>query len=522
MNNNAKTLENKFNDETCAFFDNAQNNTPSVLVIFGASGNLAHKKLFPALFHLLKEKRLHQDFNIVAVSRTPFIQKEFIDNIKPYIIKDLGNKEPDTDVWKCFSDKIRYISVKSYTHEEISAVGEVIKSRFKSFGFKENMENVIFYMATPPEAYIPIICSIEKSNLLKGISGWSRIVVEKPFGHDLESARRLNNELERVFSERQVYRIDHYLGKETVQNILIFRFANGIFEPIWNRRYIDHIQILISESAGIENRGRYYDKTGALKDMVQNHMLQLLSLTAMEPPVSFESQSIRDEKVKAIRSIRPVKCHEISQMTVRGQYASGGTPEIPLKGYREEANTAYDSNTETYVAMKVFLDNWRWAGVPFYLRTGKRLPKRVTEIAIFFKKAPHLLFQNLQCKDLQSNLLVWKIQPQEGIFLRFGAKFPGPELKIENVDMDFSYDRSFKTRSLQAYERLLLDIINGDSSLFARKDGIEAMWQIADTIKKGWENCTKPQFPNYKAGTWGPLSAEEFIQKDGRQWREPQ
>ncbi len=545
------------NNKSCDFFDNTQVPDPSALVIFGASGNLTAIKLFPALFHLYVAGRLSCNLCIIGFSRSHFSDEEFRkkmeesvrtewekenivsgrDNLQKaknngrtripaipqttdfiYNGKQSETEEPfPHEKWKKFAKKISYHSGDGKNPDDYQSLAD----RIKNICNCENLpENILLYIATPPDAYHSIIENIEKSEFLQRFSGWSRIVVEKPFGSNSSSSDSLNNALDRIFAEEQIYRIDHYLGKETVQNILIFRFANGIFEPIWNRRYIDHVQILIAEDIGVGKRGGYYENSGAFKDMVQNHMMQLLALTAMDPPVSFESDSIRDEKVKVIKSIRPVKCSDVRELTVRGQYSGGIINGVKIPGYRQEPGVSPDSETETYAAVKIHLDNWRWAGVPFYLRTGKRLPERITEIAIFFKEVPHLLFQKTQFEHIDSNMLVLRIQPDEGIFMRFGVKIPGTELKIGNVNMDFSYREAFHQRSISAYERLLLDFMMGDSSLYARRDGLKAMWKFADSIADGWKNCHIPHFPNYVAGTWGPAEAEEFIRRDGRKWRQ--
>jgi glucose-6-phosphate 1-dehydrogenase len=491
---------------------------PAFFVIFGASGNLTAKKLLPAVYNLFEAGRLGHNFKIIGFARSQFSSEEFIYKIKTNIEDNPEIRNYSPSVWDDFSSHINYFIGDGKNPEDYFRLAEYIKQQAKAGGIPEN---ILLYLATPPSEYPEIINNLEKSRFIELFSGWSRIVIEKPFGRDLSSAEQLNRALEKVFSEDQVYRIDHYLGKETVQNILVFRFSNGIFEPIWNRRYVDHVQILIAESSGIENRGKYYDQAGALRDMVQNHMLQLLALTAMEPPVAFESQAIRDETVKVIRSIRPIPCNQVAELTVSGQYDRGVVDGRQAVGYRQEAFVSPDSKTETYTALKVHIDNWRWAGVPFYLRTGKRLPSRVTEIAIFFKQAPLLLFRQTDCNRIDSNVLVLRIQPDEGIFMRFGAKVPGPSFRIGNVDMDFSYRKSFGETGFTAYERLLYDFMLGDSSLFARRDGIDAMWKFADPVIEGWKNCSPPKFPNYAAGTWGPESADNFIKKDGRTWRTP-
>jgi glucose-6-phosphate 1-dehydrogenase len=348
---------------------------------------------------------------------------------------------------------------------------------------------------------------------------WRRIVVEKPFGHDLASAQQLNRQISEVFTEEQIYRIDHYLGKETVQNILVFRFANGIWEPIWSRRYVDSVQIIVAESLGVEDRASYYDTSGALRDMLQNHMMQLLALVAMEPPSSFDAQSVRDEKAKVLRSIKPFTPVEVAQNVIRGQYGPGAILGQPVPGYRHEQNVPPDSDTETYVAARFFIDNWRWSGVPFYLRHGKRLPKRVTEIAIQFRPAPLALFQHTAADELQPNVLVLHIQPDEGISIKFESKLPGQDIRLRSVDMNFNYGSSFGIETSDAYERLLWDAMVGDSTLFTRRDEVELMWMITTSILEGWQRVPPPTFPNYRAGSWGPSVADEFIARDGRQWR---
>jgi glucose-6-phosphate 1-dehydrogenase len=349
---------------------------------------------------------------------------------------------------------------------------------------------------------------------------WKRIVVEKPFGHDLASAQQLNREISEVFPEERIFRIDHYLGKETVQNILVFRFANGIFEPIWSRRYIDHVQITVAESLGVEERASYYDNAGALRDMLQNHMMELLTLVAMEPPAAFDAQAVRDEKAKVLRAIRPFTTpQEVAVNTIRGQYGPGAIFGKAVPGYRQEKGVPPESNTESYVAARFFVDNWRWSGVPFYLRHGKRLPKRDTEISIHFKPAPLALFQHTAADELQPNVLVLQIQPDEGISLRFESKLPGPSIRLRSVEMNFHYGTGFGVQTTDAYERLLMDAMMGDTTLFTRRDEVELMWLLATSILQGWSNIPPPTFPNYRAGSWGPAVSDDLIGRDGRTWR---
>jgi glucose-6-phosphate 1-dehydrogenase len=380
--------------------------------------------------------------------------------------------------------------------------------------------NRLFYLATQPSAFPEIIQQLGKAGLdhERHEAGWRRVVIEKPFGHDLDSAIRLNREVGKVFRERQVYRIDHYLGKETVRNLLVFRFGNGIFEPIWNRRHIDHVQITVAESIGIETRGAFYEETGASRDFLQNHLLQLLSLVAMEPPTTFEADALRDEKVKVIRAVTELTPEQVRRDVVRGQYGPGWVSAKPVVGYRQEPAVDPASETETYVAARLTIDDWRWSGVPFYLRMGKRLCKRATEIAIQFKEVPHQLFRD-SASDPEPNLLTMRIQPDEGIMLRFGAKVPGLGVDIRNVTMDFTYGSAFSVDSPDAYETLILDALLGDASLFTRADEVEQAWSIVDPIIAAWADEPPPGFPNYEAGTWGPETAEDLLAREGRRWR---
>ncbi|HYP21092.1 MAG TPA: glucose-6-phosphate dehydrogenase, partial [Chloroflexia bacterium] len=407
------------------------------------------------------------------------------------------------------------------------------------------MGNRIYYLSTPPDFYAPIVANLgagglANTRLVPSGNGsntavlntgmlmpppaddapWRRIIIEKPFGHDLPSAQQLNRQISEVFTEEQIYRIDHYLGKETVQNILVFRFANGIWEPLWSRRYIDNVQITVAESLGVEDRASYYDHAGALRDMLQNHMMQLLTLVAMEPPASFDAQAVRDEKAKVLRAIKPFStAAEVAKNTVRGQYGPGAIFGKPVPAYHQEEDVPHDSITETFVAARFFVENWRWSGVPFYLRHGKRLPKRDTEIAIQFKPAPLALFQHTAADEMQPNSLVLHIQPDEGIALRFESKTPGPEMRLRSVDMNFRYGTSFGVEPADAYERLLMDCMLGDSTLFTRRDEVELMWQLATSILEGWKQIPPPTFPNYRAGSWGPAAADNIIVPDGRTWR---
>ncbi|MGH2511527.1 MAG: glucose-6-phosphate dehydrogenase, partial [Candidatus Limnocylindrales bacterium] len=380
--------------------------------------------------------------------------------------------------------------------------------------------NRLFYLATQPSSFAEVVGQLGRAGLDHEVhgGGWRRIVIEKPFGHDLESATRLNREVGRVFREQQVYRIDHYLGKETVRNLMVFRFGNGIFEPLWNRRYVDHVQITVAESIGVENRGAFYEETGASRDFLQNHLMQLLALVAMEPPAAFEAEALRDEKVKVLRAISPMTPDEIRTDVVRGQYGPGWVAAAKVPGYRSEPNVDPESETETYVAARFTIDDWRWAGVPFYILSGKRLPKRASEIAIQFKHVPHRLFRDMNAEP-EPNLLALRIQPDEGILLRFTAKVPGLGIDVRNVNMDFTYGSAFSVDLPEAYETLILDALLGDASLFTRADEVEEAWSIVTPILETWLDMPAPAFPNYEAGSWGPNDADELVARDGRRWR---
>jgi glucose-6-phosphate 1-dehydrogenase len=492
---------------------------PCALVIFGATGDLTHRKLVPALYNLAHEGQLPQSFAIVGFARRPKTHDQFRAELRESVAQFSRFQPINPAVWDSFAQAIFYHQSEFADTKGYQALDTLLK---KLDGDRGTAGNRLFYLATAPTEFIGIIDQLGANELVHSdrVSGPSqRIIVEKPFGRSLATAQELNHELADVFGERQIFRIDHYLGKETVQNIVALRFANEIFEPIWNQKYIDHVQITVAESLGVEDRGGYYDKSGALRDMVQNHMMQLLSLVAMEPPTALEAEVIHDEKVKVLRSIRPIAPDQVQQFTVRGQYAKGSMAGKPVPGYREEKNVAPESRTETFVAMKLFIDNWRWAGVPFYLRHGKRLPKGVAEIAVEFKAPPAVLFAAESTAPLQPNALVLRIQPDEGIAIRMNAKVPGNELHLQPVKMDFRYGGSFGSRSPEAYERLLHDAILGDSTLFTRRDEVERSWQIIDAIIAGWDTSPAP-FP-YESGTWGPPEADEFIQRDGREWRRP-
>jgi glucose-6-phosphate 1-dehydrogenase len=485
---------------------------PTAVVIFGASGDLTKRKLLPALFHLEQSGLLPPDFSVVGVARRP-LQDEFRKDMRDGILQFGGVKEGEAKL----DDFMGKVSYHAMNFDDPKGYGE-LKSLLESIDQKQGIKgNRLFYLATAPEYFADIIEQLGAHSMAKPERGKVHIIIEKPFGHDLTSARQLNDEVNKVFAEDQIFRIDHYLGKETVQNILVFRFANGIFEPVWNRNFVDHVQITAAEDIGIEGRGPFYEKAGALRDVVQNHVMELLSFVALEPPVSFEADAMRREKVKVWRSIQAI--HPLD--AVRGQYGPGKTDGKDVKGYRQEERVDPNSGTETYAALKIGIENWRWAGVPFYLRAGKRLAKRATEITIQFKQPPQLLFKNQSgaCRELQPNLITMRIQPDEGISLRFGAKVPSPNMEVCPVNMNFSYADAFGKSSANGYERLLLDAMLGDATLFAHRDGVEATWALLTPVLDHWANTKPKGFPNYAAGTWGPESGEELLARDGRTWR---
>lgn len=495
---------------------------PCAVVIFGATGDLTRRKLLPALYRLVQQRLVPSEFVILGTARDLHGDDEFRELMKKAVTEFGPDDSLDEAAWQSFAKRIFYIGGEFNDRElygKLKIKLAAIDSEYATLG------NRIFYLATAPVNFGLIALQLGEAKLAKpaGVASsksWTRIIVEKPFGHDLESARALNQELAAVFEERQVYRIDHYLGKETVQNLLVFRFANSIFEPLWNRQYIDHIQITNAETIGVEGRGAYYEKAGALRDMIQNHVFQVTSLIAMEPPASLSANGVRDEKIKAMQAVRPLVIGAgdgIAEAAVRGQYGPGTVLGDTVPGYREEPGVDPNSSTETFAALKLYFDNWRWAGVPFYLRSGKHLQKQITEIAIQFKEVPHRLFTETDT-PLQPNVLVIRVQPNEGISLRFGAKLPGQALRIRSVNMDFRYGSSFGVKSPEAYERLLLDCMLGDSTLYARRDMVERGWEIVTPLLDAWKNPAT-DFANYEAGSWGPQAAFELIERDGRNWR---
>jgi glucose-6-phosphate 1-dehydrogenase len=490
---------------------------PGIFVLFGATGDLAHRKVVPALFQLWRTHLLPHEFSIVAVGRRAYTDAAFREELKGALDKYSRVQPVDQETWDDLAERIVYHRGDFNDPNTYSALAERLDELDEDKGTRGNR---LYYLATQPSAFPEIVQHLGKVGLdhERNDGGWRRVVIEKPFGHDLDSAVRLNREVGKVFRERQVYRIDHYLGKETVRNLLVFRFGNGIFEPIWNRRHIDHVQITVAESIGIENRGSFYEETGASRDFLQNHLLQLLSLVAMEPPATFEADALRDEKVKVIRAVTDLSPEQVLTDVIRGQYGPGWVGAKPVHGYRDEPEVDPQSETETFIAARLTIDDWRWSGVPFYLRMGKRLPKRATEIAIQFKEVPHQLFKD-SATDPEANLLAMRIQPDEGIMLRFGAKVPGLGIDVRNVTMDFTYGSAFQVDSPDAYETLILDVLLGDASLFTRADEVEEAWGIVDPIIATWAEMAPPEFPNYEAGSWGPETAEDLLAREGRRWR---
>jgi glucose-6-phosphate 1-dehydrogenase len=496
---------------------NTKQADPCVMVIFGATGDLTKRKLFPALYYLAKDGFLPDNFAIIGVGRQELSGEKFTKQILADL-KSFVGKEIDKKLVKWFEERTYYTGGdfdddKALFSDIKNLLGEITQTH-------QIPENYFYYMAIPPFLFSNVANKIVKNGLGKQEPGkWRRFIFEKPFGRDLESAKKLNAELLDTLEENQIYRIDHYLGKETVQNILVFRFGNSIFEPIWNRNFVDHVQITVAEDLGVGTRGGYYDKAGALRDMIPNHIFQLITLTAMEPPVSFEANAVRDEQAKILCAIQPFSHEDVLNKTVRGQYDTGEIGGEKAKAYREVDNVPVDSDTETYSALKLSIDNWRWAGVPFYARTGKRMPRKHTTILIQFKKAPFMLFRDTDIEHLTTNRIVLHIQPDEGITLHFGAKIPGPLVKMGAVDMDFDYSEHFGETISTGYERLLYDCMVGDATLFQRADMVESSWRIVSPILDVWKAIPARNFPNYKSGTWGPKEADELLENDGRQWK---
>ena len=535
-------------EEAPDFLEQFQVSSPAIMVIFGASGDLANRKLLPALYKLSQQRLLPPNFVILGYARSELTDAEFRLRARSSMVTN-PEVEFQAGAWEAFAPRLFYISGK---YDEIEGF-ERLRDRITGLEEQWNLSGCrLFYLSTPPSVYESIVTFLGESDLVGPADGsnWTRIVIEKPFGSDLASAHKLNDHVLSVFDEDQVFRIDHYLGKETVQNVLVFRFANGIFEPIWNRNYVDNVQITVAESIGVEGRGGYYEKAGALRDMVQNHLLQLVALTAMEPPIAFDAKAVRDQKVNLLQAIRPLQPEEVPEYVVRAQYAAGTAATRPVSAYLDEGGVACDSTTETYVAWRLEIDNWRWQGVPFYLRTGKALPRKATEISVTFRRAPHLLFDSAEGFDgtgrqvsgsaaagtvppplhrdsLSRNVLTMRIQPDEGITLKTLAKRPGPSVNLTPVNLEFTYGHSFGDPP-DAYQRLLLDVVLGDSTLFTRRDEVEIAWQHITHVLEGWHmqealaaNGDGPlRLPNYQAGTWGPEEADALLAREGQHWME--
>jgi glucose-6-phosphate 1-dehydrogenase len=496
---------------------------PCTLIIFGA-GDLLHRKLMPSLFHLMADGNLPDEFAIITVAREAMDDGSFKEQVHGSLRTFLPNGPSlDPKGWERFAPHLHYLQGELNDPSTYVRLGQSLSA--VEAGFSGGMGR-LFYLAIPPSLYADTINRLAQSGVAPRVPDpkqrpWVRIIIEKPFGRSLGSAGALNACVRRAFAEHQVYRIDHYLGKETVQNLLVFRFANSIFEPVCNRQHVHHVQITAAESVGVEHRGKYYEEAGVVRDMFQNHLLQLLTLMAMEPPVTFSADAVRDEKVKVLRAIRPVTPAVMHDYAVRGQYGPGMIDGTLVRGYREEPNVAPDSGTPTYCAIRFMIDNWRWHDVPFYLRSGKRMPRRVSEIAIQFRKPPHVMFPLPDGEIIEANTLAIRVQPQEGIALRFEVKVPGVDVKMASVNMNFGYAEAFGALEHEAYETLLLDCMLGEATLFTRSDEVEAAWSVVDPIIDFWANKRPDHFPNYAAGTWGPPVADEFIAREGAKWREP-
>ncbi len=490
---------------------------PCVMVICGASGDLTKRKLIPALYNLARENLLPHEFAIVGFARQEISTEEFRTQLSADIRSFATTGTVDGEAWDWFLHRIYYVAGSFDDPAAYERLRDTMAQADREHG---TQGNYFYYLAVAPDYFGEIVKQLGALGLAREDNGqWRRVIIEKPFGRDLDSARALNNDIRSVLAERQIYRIDHYLGKETVQNLMVFRFGNSIFEPVWNRHFIDHVQITAAETVGVERRGGYYETSGALRDMVPNHLFQLVSLTAMEPPISFDADAVRDEQAKVLNAIQPLTPDEVLKRAVRGQYGDGTHAGERVPRYRSEQRVAPDSRIETFAALKLTIDNWRWANVPFYLRTGKRMGKRVTEIAIQFSRVPFVLFRNTPVERLHSNRIIIRIQPDEGIELHFGAKVPGPVMNVGPVDMDFCYADHFGSTPTTGYERLLYDCMCGDATLFQRADMVEAGWSVIQPVLDVWEALPPRDFPNYAAGSWGPKDADELLARDGRRWR---
>jgi glucose-6-phosphate 1-dehydrogenase len=496
------------------------------VVIFGASGDLAKRKLFPALFHLHCDGLLHEESALVGVARARMSDESFR-RLVHQSARDADDPSPageiDHEDWARFAQRLSYVQGDIGDAVTYAALGERLEAIESA---RSRSDGRLFYLSVPPSAYESCVVHLSRSGVAKRVNQpearpWTRVVIEKPFGRDLQSAKALNCTVRRAFAEHQVYRIDHYLGKETVQNLMVFRFANSVFEPVWNRHHVHHVQITAAETVGVEHRAGYYEEAGVVRDMFQNHLLQLLSLTAMEPPIAFQADAVRDEKLKVLRAIRRYSAKEVCDNAVRGQYGPGKVGDAAAPGYREEPDVDPASATPTWAGLRLLVDNWRWQGVPFFLRSGKRMASRVSEIAIQFREPPHLMFPLQQGQVIAPNDIVIRVQPQEGISLAFNVKMPGVGVRMTPSRMDFSYAEAFGPAAHSAYETLLLDCMMGDATLFNRADAVEAAWEVVDPVIAAWEDEKPKSFPNYAAGTWGPAEGDELIARAGAHWRQP-
>jgi len=485
-----------------------------LVVIFGGTGDLTRRKLIPALYDLACVGCTTRDFQVLGIGRTRLTDDDYRRQLREWAEKSKDARNFSEEGWQDFERRLHYLIGDANQPEFYKD----LKAKIEALQKQGASKNVLFYVSTPASLAPPIVEGLGADGLAQNGEGWTRIVLEKPFGRDLRTAHELNEKVAQVFDEPSVYRIDHYLGKETVQNIIMFRFGNSMFEPVWNRNYIDYIEITAAETLGVENRAAFYEETGALRDMVANHMLQLLTLTAMEPPIAFDSDAVREQKVQVLRSIHPMTKDQVAARTIRGQYGPGTIDGEPVQGYRQEEGVNPNSNTETYVAVEFHVNNWRWAGVPFYVRAGKRLSRPLTEVAVHFKRTPQALFSQ-RPEDVHHNVVALRIQPNEGISLTFGAKTPGQHMRASIVTMDFSYRDTFGAATPVAYETLLLDAMRGDATLFTRRDEVESEWRIITPIEEAWAQLPPPRFANYAAGSEGPPEADELIQYDRHRWR---